>query len=397
MVAVAVTNFIEVFGQPQWGYGQIEVYTSTDQAGSFPTFAVVQPDETDLSTGAGTVNQGSAVAIGGDGQIFVAWERGWFAPYTGTPVWPQIVFSRSTDGGATFSARTVVSDISSAGLYPPPGYNRPNTNDFPRIAVATGEDDPYYGRIYVAYQDSRIANGGPQSVVHNDGHPNTDVYLRYSTDNGSTWSAGTLIASGAPIQFWPAVSVQPDGTVDVVWYENEEGIADVYYAASTDGGASFSAPIKVTSAPSNWNSAVSNITPNFGDYIGIASRQNRAFACWGDSRPDNHPNVFMASISHPTPKERAASASPTAIVLEQNYPNPFNPSTLISYTLSEPMPVTLKVFNTIGKEVATLENGIRNAGTHRVQFDASRLAGGVYLYKLIAGDETVTKTMVLIK
>ena len=72
---------------------------------------------------------------------------------------PQIVFASSLDGGATFGARTLVSDISSGALFPPDGYNRGTHNDFPRICVATNDDDPFRGRIYVVYQSSEIANG----------------------------------------------------------------------------------------------------------------------------------------------------------------------------------------------------------------------------------------------
>ncbi len=396
MVCVGATNFIGLAGNPQWGDGQIEVYTSSDRAFSFPKRAIVQPDETNPDF-SGTVDQGSSVAIAGNGKIYCAWERGWLAPYTGSNVWPQIVIARSDDGGATFGPRTLVSDISSGSFYPPAGYNRPTSNDFPRIAVATGEGDPYYGRVYAAYHDSRIANGGPQSVVNNDGNGNTDIYLRYSTDEGTSWSSAVLIAGGPSAQFWPCVSVQPDGTVDVVWYDNNGGITDVYYAASTDGGATFSAPVKVTSAPTDWTTVTANMHPNFGDYIGVASRQNRAFACWGDGRPDAHPNVFAAAIAWGTPKQDRNGLLPATAELRQNYPNPFNPSTTISYSLADAGRVSLKVYNALGAEVASLVNTEQSAGAHTIAFDASRLPGGAYKYVLRAGGFTATKTMVLVK
>ncbi len=394
-VALSVTNFIEVNSVPQDGYGQIEVYTSFNQASTFANFGIVQADESATAT----VNQGSAVAVGPGGEIYVAWERGWLFPLTGSPVTPQIVFSKSVDGGLTFSPRTVVSDISSAALFPPPGYNRPTTNDFPRMAVATGGDDPYLGRIYVAYADSRIANGGPQSVTGGFGNGDTDVYLRFSSDNGNTWSAPTLIASGAPLQFWPAVDVQSDGTVDVVWYESSNGgMVDVYYAGSEDGGATFSAPVKVTAAPTNWTTAMSNMRPNFGDYIGIASTTNRTFACWGDASAFGYPSVYTAAIAYGTPK-KPVDVGTTAVSMElaQNYPNPFNPSTAISYSITNPAFVTLKVYNVVGKEVASLVNSVQSAGTHSISFDASQLAGGMYVYRLTTGDESISKSMMLVK
>ncbi len=83
--------------------------------------------------------------------------------------------------------------------------------------------------------------------------------------------------------------------------------------------------------------------------------------------------------------------------LEQNYPNPFNPSTKIEFAIPATSRVELKVFNILGQEVASLVNETLNAGNHAVTFDASRLATGVYLYRITAGSFVSTKKMVLLK
>ena len=83
--------------------------------------------------------------------------------------------------------------------------------------------------------------------------------------------------------------------------------------------------------------------------------------------------------------------------LEQNYPNPFNPSTSIKYTLAEQSPVSLKVYDILGNEVATLVNTTQDVGAYNVNFDASNLASGLYMYTLQAGDFTSTKKMMLLK
>ncbi len=89
--------------------------------------------------------------------------------------------------------------------------------------------------------------------------------------------------------------------------------------------------------------------------------------------------------------------APEGFELSQNYPNPFNPTTNIQFTLQQAGNVSLKVFNMLGQEVATLVNGRVSAGVQTVQFDASNLASGVYIYRLQAGSKVQTNKMLLIK
>lgn len=72
--------------------------------------------------------------------------------------------------------------------------------------------------------------------------------------------------------------------------------------------------------------------------------------------------------------------------LSQNYPNPFNPVTTISYQIPTDGFVTLKVYDVLGKEVATLVNGQKLSGSYIVQFDGSNLSSGIYFYKISVGD-----------
>jgi hypothetical protein len=88
---------------------------------------------------------------------------------------------------------------------------------------------------------------------------------------------------------------------------------------------------------------------------------------------------------------------PNSFSLEQNYPNPFNPSTRISYTIAQSGPVALKVYDVLGKEVASLVNEVKDAGTYTVDFNASNLANGAYFYKLQAGSFSQVKSMMLLK
>jgi hypothetical protein len=84
-------------------------------------------------------------------------------------------------------------------------------------------------------------------------------------------------------------------------------------------------------------------------------------------------------------------------VLEQNYPNPFNPTTKISWQSPVGSHQTLKVFDVLGNEVATLVDEFREAGRYEIEYDASELSSGIYFYRFISGDFIATKKMLMIK
>jgi len=93
-----------------------------------------------------------------------------------------------------------------------------------------------------------------------------------------------------------------------------------------------------------------------------------------------------------------AALIPTQYTLYQNYPDPFNPSTTFRFDLPEAAVVTLKVYDVLGREVATLANNVNyEPGRYQLTFNASQLSSGVYLYRLIAGRFVDTKKMLLLK
>lgn len=98
-------------------------------------------------------------------------------------------------------------------------------------------------------------------------------------------------------------------------------------------------------------------------------------------------------------KVETGKTIPEYFSLSQNFPNPFNPSTLITYQLPGNSFVTLKVFDLLGKEIATLVNGNRSTGIHEVQFESNAysLTSGVYFYRISSGNFTQTKKMIIIK
>jgi photosystem II stability/assembly factor-like uncharacterized protein len=94
---------------------------------------------------------------------------------------------------------------------------------------------------------------------------------------------------------------------------------------------------------------------------------------------------------------RYETGVPNSFTLFQNYPNPFNPTTIIGYQLTVSSRVTLKVYDILGREVATLVNKIKPAGSYKVRFNAARLTSGIYIYTLTAGGFSRTKKLVLLK
>ena len=109
----------------------------------------------------------------------------------------------------------------------------------------------------------------------------------------------------------------------------------------------------------------------------------------------------MVEAPPSAPVSDAGTELPQTFSLQQNYPNPFNPTTIISYSLPTSVYVTLKVYDVLGKEVATLVNGTQDAGIKSVNFNTASISGGLpsgmYIYKLNAGTYSAVKKLLLMK
>jgi hypothetical protein len=103
------------------------------------------------------------------------------------------------------------------------------------------------------------------------------------------------------------------------------------------------------------------------------------------------------SLTQGTLSTNAQPNKPYQFALEQNYPNPFNPSTTIQYELASPSEVKLRVFDVLGREVATLVNARQSTGRYRAEFNAAALSSGVYFYRLETQNFTQTRKMFLVK
>jgi aminopeptidase N len=139
---------------------------------------------------------------------------------------------------------------------------------------------------------------------------------------------------------------------------------------------------------------------NHTDYIVNDSLRTQVFALPSGERPDSvvlDPDGWILKQVVPLTNVGEKKETPGEFRLEQNYPNPFNPSTTVSFVIGRSSFSSLKVYDVLGREVATLVNEPKQPGEYAIQFDASGLASGVYYYRLSAGSFVSTKKMILIR
>jgi len=123
----------------------------------------------------------------------------------------------------------------------------------------------------------------------------------------------------------------------------------------------------------------------YGTFAGVASGTNAFYA------------AYPELVYPPAGRSKQAAIRGEQTSYSSNFPNPFNPSTTIQFRVPSSGFVSLKVYDALGREVATLVNGRENAGSHTVMFDATHLSSGVYFYRLQAENFVETKKMVLVK
>jgi hypothetical protein len=166
-----------------------------------------------------------------------------------------------------------------------------------------------------------------------------------------------------------------------------ENAGQLYFSRSTDLGISFTDTVRIDSQRLfNSPSVVAYLDGNV--YVAAVS----------SIRDGQSAAIFYSRIDLLTGVEEHASIElPDRFVLFQNYPNPLNPSTTISYALPAQSYVTLKVFNMLGQEIATLVHGIESPGSKSVRFVGSGLPSGAYFYRLQAESYTSTKMLMIVK
>jgi hypothetical protein len=196
----------------------------------------------------------------------------------------------------------------------------------------------------------------------------------------------------------PKVTLTDDGYFMVAWTDHRAQGSDVYFQTFLNGLRQGS------------NRRVNDENEALQDLVDITTRSPFLYSVWRDNRvPGLGFSIFFNTVNftetgvEDNPDEES---SPTDFHLSQNYPNPFNPTTRIRYTVgakqTQPVPVSLKIYNVLGRLVRTLVDEEKAAGNHRVTWDGrddrgQELSSGVYLYRLEIENLHVSRRMLLLK
>lgn len=234
-----------------------------------------------------------------------------------------------------------------------------------------------------------------------------------TTDNGATWTTAFTFSAGSSINDLRKSRVGTTG-----WALTSAGLI----AKGTNIGlpvelSAFTASTNKDNVVLNWNTKTEINNRGFeierksvdGHYTTIAFVNGNGTTTEQQSYSYTDTKLAQGTYSYRLKQldfngnfeysfaVEANVTNPMDYSLLQNYPNPFNPSTIISFNLPEKSNIKLSVYNVLGQVVATLVNGVVDAGTHNVTFDASNLNSGVYFYKLEADHFTQTMKMMLTK
>lgn len=221
-------------------------------------------------------------------------------------------------------------------------------------------------------------------VVYNLTNAPSDVTYALPSTFGTTWNSVYLESTVVTLNGSPVYTENQS--------HNARCVVDAYGPMTLPGGLVQEAlRIRIDDSTSDGE----GVTYIFVSKNGALVRAKAA----GPALPDTG-TIPVASVmwNGPVPTDiQVAGGMPTEFVLRQNFPNPFNPTTTIEYTLPRSGFVTLKVYNTLGQELATLVSGEEVAGKASATWSASGFPSGVYFYRMTAGEYVETKKMLLMK
>lgn len=343
----------------------------------------------------GRNSNGPNVAVGEAGQVYVAWA----SSRNTSPFNEQgIGFAKSTNGGANWSLNESIyncngiftSQLSPWGI---------RVNGYPNLDVDRS-GGARNGYIYIVTAEKNLAPAGSDA----------DVIMHRSSDGGNTWSSGIRVnqdpINNGKVQYFPAIEVDEAGGISILYYDARNtpssDSVQVYISRSLDGGNTWRDYL--VSAEKFYPQPISlGGTGNQGDNIGIVSSGDKLYPVWMAKYPGNPvyqiwgANIDLSTIS----VNQISSEIPDGYELSQNYPNPFNPQTRIKYSIPKNSNVIIKLYDVQGKEITTLAEGMHTAGNYEINFNVNEagsvLSSGIYFYKLITSDITLSRKMLLTK
>lgn len=248
------------------------------------------------------------------------------------------------------------------------------------------------GNIYVLCSVGRNSNADP-----------LDVMFARSTNGGRTWSSPVRVnddTSTTAWQWFGTMSVSPAGRIDVVWLDTRDNPGSVnsslYYSCSSDAGATWAPNMRLSQAfdpHAGWPQQ-----NKMGDYFHMVSDNTGAHLAWAATFGGEQ-NVYYGHILYPPTGVEAQGTGqiPSTFSLSQNYPNPFNPRTTIGFQIPRYGFVSLKVYDVLGREVAMLTNQEMKPGTYERMFDGTGIPSGVYFYRLSTTSFVQTRKLVLLR
>jgi hypothetical protein len=196
-----------------------------------------------------------------------------------------------------------------------------------------------------------------------------------------------------------SMKVQDNYRIGFTWTWNQaQGEASGWNEVRAEDSV-FTLPPTDTATDWRQYTAIMTVPDNTVRNVSVRARSWSGFE--GTVYWDDFGFAALPSVITEVEEQRNPSASGTSVPTEyellQNYPNPFNPTTTIKYGIPTAGFVSLKLYNILGEEVASLVNELKSAGTYQATFDASRLPSGVYLYRLAVGNYAGMMKMVLVK
>jgi len=286
-------------------------------------------------------------------------------------------------------------------------------------AYAGPNPDGLLGQTIVACDNFGGSGDSSIYVLSSVDPPGTDpldVYFIRSTDRGLSWSSPVRVNDDPGTSAWQwfgTMSVAPNGRIDVVWLDTRDNpgtyLSSLYYSFSENNGQTWSLNEQLSDAFDphlGWPQQ-----NKMGDYFDMISDDSGVSLAWAGTF-NGEQDVYYGRISQ-TPvavdNEQDGNGMLGKFSLSQNYPNPFNPSTKIRFTVPkvslsgvEGSLVTLKVYDVLGNEIATLVNEAKTAGVYEVEFNSHsgevrNLTSGIYFYKLQACNFVETKKMILLR